>query len=76
MIKLVVDGPKDRLLGAHVLAPEGSEIIQTAVMAIRFGLTVSQLRETIFPYLTNVEGLKLAVIGLEKDVAMLSCCAG
>jgi mercuric reductase len=76
LIKLVVDGETDRLLGAHVLAPEGSEIIQTAVMAIRFGLTVSQIRETIFPYLTNVEGLKLAVIGLEKDVAMLSCCAG
>jgi pyruvate/2-oxoglutarate dehydrogenase complex dihydrolipoamide dehydrogenase (E3) component len=76
LIKLVVDGETDRLLGAHVLAPEGSEIIQTAVMAIRFGLTVGQMRETIFPYLTNVEGLKLAVIGLEKDVAMLSCCAG
>jgi mercuric reductase len=58
-----------------VLAPEGSEIIQTAVMAIRFDLTVSQLREMMFPYLTNAEGLKLAMIGLEKDVAMLSCCA-
>jgi mercuric reductase len=75
LIKLVVDGATDRLLGAHVLAPEGSEIIQTAVMAIRFGLTVTQVRETMFPYLTNVEGLKLAMIGLEKDVAMLSCCA-
>ena len=76
LIKLVVDETTDLLLGAHVLAPEGSEIIQTAVMAIRFGLTVSQLRKTMFPYLTNVEGLKLAVLGLEKDVAMLSCCAG
>ena len=76
LIKLVVDEATDRLLGAHVLAPEGSEIIQTAVMAIRFGLTVSQIRGTMFPYLTNVEGLKLAVLGLEKDVAMLSCCAG
>ncbi len=76
LIKLVVDGATDHLLGAHVLAPEGSEIIQTAVMAIRFDLTVNQLRKTMFPYLTNVEGLKLAVLGLEKDVAMLSCCAG
>jgi mercuric reductase len=59
-----------------MLAPEASEIIQTAVMAIRFGLTVTQIKETMFPYLTNVEGLKLAVLGLEKDVAMLSCCAG
>ena len=75
-IKLVVDVPSDRLLGAHILAPEAGEIIQTAVLAIRFGLTVSDLRGTMFPYLTNTEGLKLALLALEKDVAMLSCCAG
>jgi mercuric reductase len=76
LIKLVVDGASGRLLGAHVLAPEAGDVIQTAVLAMRFGLTVTQLRETMFPYLTNVEGLKLAALGLEKDVALLSCCAG
>ena len=76
LIKLVADADNDRLLGAHILAPEGGELIQTAVLAIRFGITVSQLRQTMFPYLTNVEGIKLAVLGFEKDVALLSCCAG
>jgi hypothetical protein len=33
------------------------------------------IRETMFPYLTNVEGLNLAALAFEKDVAMLSCCA-
>jgi pyruvate/2-oxoglutarate dehydrogenase complex dihydrolipoamide dehydrogenase (E3) component len=75
-IKLVVDDSSGRLLGTHVLAPEAGEIIQTAVLAMRFGITVEQLRETMFPYLTNAEGLKLAALGLEKDVALLSCCAG
>ena len=76
LIKLVADADSDRLLGAHILAPEGGELIQTAVLAIRFGITVSQLRQTMFPYLTNVEGIKLALLGFEKDVALLSCCAG
>jgi mercuric reductase len=76
LIKLVVDGATDRLLGAHILAPEAGEIIQTAVLAMRFGITVEHLRGTMFPYLTNVEGIKLAALGLEKDVALLSCCAG
>jgi len=76
LIKLVADADSDRLLGTHILAPEGGELIQTAVLAIRFGITVSQLRQTIFPYLTNVEGIKLALLGFEKDVALLSCCAG
>ena len=46
------------------------------MLAMHFGITVNQLRETMFPYLTNVEGIKLAALGLEKDVALLSCCAG
>jgi len=46
------------------------------VLAIKHRLTVSDLAETLFPYLTTVEGLKLAALGFEKDVAKLSCCAG
>lgn len=76
LIKLVSDTATDRLLGAHILAPEGGEMIQTAVLAIRFGITLTQLRQTMFPYLTNAEGIKLAALAFEKDVAMLSCCAG
>jgi mercuric reductase len=76
LIKLVADAKTRELLGAHVLAPEGGDSIQTAAMAIRSGMTVDQLAETIFPYLTTVEGLKLAALGFTKNVKMLSCCAG
>jgi len=76
LIKLVADGDDDRLLGAHILAPEGADSIQTAALAIRHGLTVRDLAETIFPYLTTVEGLKLAAQTFDKDVSKLSCCAG
>ncbi len=76
LIKLVADATTDRLLGAHILAPEGGEIVQTAVMAMKFGATVQDLTRTLFPYLTTVEGLKLAAQTFEKDVAKLSCCAG
>jgi mercuric reductase len=79
LIKLVAEQGSDRLLGAHVLAAEGGEIIQTAALAVKFGLqygfTVENLREMLFPYLTQVEGLKLAAQTFEKDVAQLSCCA-
>jgi mercuric reductase len=76
LIKLVADARSGRLLGAHVLAPEGADSIQTAAMAIKAGMTVEQLGQTIFPYLTTVEGLKLAALAFDKDVAKLSCCAG
>ena len=76
LIKLVADAETDRLLGAQILAPEGADCIQTMVLAIKFGMTTKELSEAIFPYLTTVEGLKLAAQGFVKDVAKLSCCAG
>ncbi|MBI2715487.1 MAG: bifunctional organomercurial lyase/mercury(II) reductase MerBA [Afipia sp.] len=76
LIKLVADAGSGRLLGAQILAPEGADSIQTATLAIRQGLTVDDLADTIFPYLTTVEGLKLAALSFGKDVAKLSCCAG
>jgi mercuric reductase len=76
LIKLVADSSSGQLLGAHILAPEGADSIQTAALAIRQRLTVDDLAETIFPYLTTVEGLKLAALSFDKDVAKLSCCAG
>ncbi len=75
-IKLVSERESGRLLGAQVLAPEGGELIQTAVLAVRHRLTVQDLADQLFPYLTMVEGLKLCAQTFTKDVKQLSCCAG
>ncbi len=76
LIKLVADAGTDRLLGGVIVAPEGADSVQTLAMALKFGMTVKALGETIFPYLTTVEGLKLAAQTFDRDVAKLSCCAG
>lgn len=75
LIKLVAEVASGKLVGAHILAPEGADSIQTAALAIKTGLTVDVLADTIFPYLTTVEGLRLAAQAFSKDVALLSCCA-
>ncbi|UWR38782.1 mercury(II) reductase [Sulfitobacter sp. W074] len=76
LIKLVAEAGSKRLLGAQIMAPEGADSIQTAAMALKAELTYEELGDTIMPYLTTVEGLKLAAQTFEKDVAALSCCAG
>ena len=76
LIKLVAERTTKKLLGAHILAPEGADAIQTAALAIKQGMTYGDLAEMIFPYLTTVEGLKLAAQTFETDVSKLSCCAG
>jgi mercuric reductase len=75
-IKLVAEANSGRLLGAQAVIAEAGEIIQTAAIAIRAGLTVHDLADQLFPYLTMVEGLKLAAQTFHKDVRQLSCCAG
>ncbi len=74
-IKLVAEASSGRLLGTHIVAPEAGEVIQTAVLAMRAGLTVHDLGRLLFPYLTLSEGLKLAAQTFAKDVTKLSCCA-
>ncbi|WP_345797221.1 mercury(II) reductase [Castellaniella sp. MT123] len=75
-IKLVIEEGSGRLIGVQAVAPEAGELIQTAVLAIRNRMTVQELADQLFPYLTMVEGLKLAAQTFTKDVKQLSCCAG
>ncbi|MEA3275026.1 MAG: FAD-dependent oxidoreductase, partial [Pseudomonadota bacterium] len=75
-IKLVAEKDGGRLIGAQVLTAEAGEVIQTAALAIRNGMTVQQLADLLFPYLTMVEGVKLCAQTFTKDVKQLSCCAG
>ena len=75
-IKLVAEVGSRRLIGVQAVAPEAGELIQTAVLGIRNRMTVQELAEQLFPYLTMVEGLKLCAQTFSKDVKQLSCCAG
>jgi len=75
-IRLVIEEGSRRLIGVQAVAPQAGELIQTAALAIRAGMTVEELADQLFPYLTMVEGLKLAAQTFRKDVKQLSCCAG
>lgn len=75
-IKLVAESGSGRLIGVQAVAQEAGELIQTAAIAIRTRMTVQELSDQLFPYLTMVEGLKLAAQTFNKDVKQLSCCAG
>ncbi len=75
-IKLVAEKDNGQIVGCQVLANEAGEIIQTAALAIRNKMTIEDLANQLFPYLTMVEGLKLCAQTFYIDVKQLSCCAG
>lgn len=76
VFKLVADAKTLKIVGVHIVAENAGDVIYAATLAVKFGLTVQDLRESLAPYLTMAEGLKLAALTFDKDVSKLSCCAG
>ncbi|MFW5910628.1 MAG: mercury(II) reductase [Thiohalospira sp.] len=76
MVKLVAEEASGRVVGAQIAAEGAGEVVQSAALAMEAGLTVGQLGDRLFPYLTMAEGLKLCAQTFTRDVTELSCCAG
>ncbi|MBU6080490.1 MULTISPECIES: mercury(II) reductase [Allobacillus] len=76
VFKLVADANTLKVLGVHIVSKNAGDVIYAATLAVKFGLTIGDLIETLAPYLTMAEGLKLAALTFDKDVSKLSCCAG
>ena len=58
--QLVEDTKTGKLLGAQIVAPNAGEIIHTALLAIKSGLTVKDLENTVFAHPTISETIKEA----------------
>ena len=54
----ILTSPGGKVLGVHILGNSSSEFICTACLAISNGLTVEELRRTVFPHPTVSEILK------------------
>jgi len=59
-LKLIRDRKTDQLLGARIVCPEAGDLVGEISLAIRHGITVSELSRTLHPYLTLSEGIELA----------------
>ena len=49
MFKLVAEAKSLKVLGVHVVAENAGEVIYAATLAVKYGLTVEDLRETLTP---------------------------
>jgi mercuric reductase len=60
LFKVVFDVENRRVLGVHVVARSGGEVVQGLAPALRLGLTVEQLAETHYVFPSIGEGVKEA----------------
>lgn len=57
LLKLVVDGDTDRVLGCHIVAPDASEMIQLVAIAVKMGATKADFDATMAVHPTIAEEL-------------------
>lgn len=74
LVKLVVDWDTHRILGVHMLASLAPDMIHEGVLAVKHGLTLEDILDTVHVFPTHSEALKLAAQSFFEDVDKLSCC--
>lgn len=53
MFKTIVENGTDRIVGAHLLGPDAADVINVFALAVRHGLTASDLKQMIYAYPTS-----------------------
>ena len=74
LVKIVIDNKTKKILGVHMLAPHAADLIHEGVLAVKFGLTIDDIIDTIHVFPTLSEGFKLSAQSFYGDVSKLSCC--
>ena len=74
LLKLVVHPQEGRVLGVHIVAPQAAEMVHEAALAVRLGLRVQDLVDTVHVFPTWSEALKLAALAFQRDVSVMACC--
>jgi len=75
LIKIVVNWETHKILGVHILASLAPEMIMEGVLAVKHGLTLEDIIDTVHVFPTYGEALKTTALSFFEDVDKLSCCA-
>jgi len=75
LVKIVAEAESHRILGVHILASLAPEMIHEGVLAVKHGLTLEDIIDTVHVFPTHSEAIKLAALSFFEDVDKLSCCA-
>ncbi|MGA0567886.1 dihydrolipoyl dehydrogenase family protein [Rathayibacter sp. KR2-224] len=55
LMKFIVDADTDLILGAALLSIDAQELINTVALAMRFGITATELRDSIYTHPSSTE---------------------
>jgi pyruvate/2-oxoglutarate dehydrogenase complex dihydrolipoamide dehydrogenase (E3) component len=68
MVKLVLEAPTGQIVGAHIVGPHASSVIQEIVLAMQHRLPVSAIAETMHAYPSFPEAVEAAALSTPSYV--------
>ena len=74
LLQVVKHHETDVIVGVHVVAPRAADMIPEATLAVKYGLTIDDVIDTIHPFPTFSEAFKHACQAFRRDTSTMSCC--
>jgi len=66
-IKIIADEKTDKILGAHIIGPEGDNLIHELIVAMQVGATFHEVARAIHIHPTLAEGVNAAAGGVHRE---------
>ncbi|MEU2226752.1 FAD-dependent oxidoreductase [Streptomyces sp. NPDC018347] len=66
LMKFVIDAATDRILGAALLSVDSQELVNTVALAMRHGVTASELRDTIYTHPSSTEAFNEVLAAVRR----------
>jgi mercuric reductase len=74
LLQVVKHHETDEIVGVHMVGPRAADMIPAATLAVKFGLTVDDIIDTVHPFPTFSEAFKHACQAFRRDTSTMSCC--
>ena len=73
-LQVAIHHETDEIVGVHMVAPRAADMIPEATLAVKFGLAVDDIIDTVHPFPTFSEAFKYACQMFRRDTSTMSCC--
>jgi mercuric reductase len=74
LVQVVKHHETDEIVGVHMVGPRAADVIVEATLAVKFGLTVDDIIDTVHPFPTFSGAFKQACQAFRRDTSTTSCC--
>jgi mercuric reductase len=74
LVQVVKHHETAEIVGVHMVGPRAADMIMEATLAVKFGLTIDDIIDTVHPFPTFSEAFKHACQAFRRDTSTMSCC--